>query len=175
MAGKLVCSPVVQGGLIPVHALPLSLAEKVEPAVHAAHRRSDDAVPATDIPWPTPHVRHAAHTLWSASFANVPAAHAVHTRSLLAVAATLVKVPATHASLTGEHAPVLLSAEKDTPTVHAAHERSAVVEPAAAWPWPAGHALHGEQLPLPAAALKWPAVQGAHVRSLEGVATLSMK
>ena len=51
------------------------------------------------------------------------------------------------------------------PTVQAAHWRSAVAEPGADWPWPAGHVAHWVHASLPNVALKVPFTHGEHTRS----------
>ena len=100
-----------------------------------------------------------------------PGAHASHARSLLALAAVLVKVPGPHGALTGAHASPLSTAENVVPATHAPHWRSASVEPAADWPWPAGHVAHAVHDMRPALAVNVPCAHVAQARSLLTVAT----
>ena len=94
VAATVVWKPGPHGALTALHALPSLVVENVEPAMHAAHSRSEVAEPNEEWPWPVGHVAHAVQ-LSVASVVlvmalNVPGAHAAHCRSLLAVAATVV-------------------------------------------------------------------------------------
>ena len=124
------------------HASPLLDAENVTPSSHDAHCRSAVAEPATDMPEPAAHVRHAAHAARPAELVKVPAAQSAHVRSADAVAAVLVCWPAAHGLRTAAHAAPLSSFEYVEPKAQAAHWRSAVAEPAADMPWPTAHAAH---------------------------------
>ena len=146
------------------HAAPLSSSEYEAPAVHAAHWRSASAEPATSWPWPTGHVAHRVHASFPDVSLKVPVGHGSHTRSLLTVAAVLVYKPGPHGALTGWHAAPLSSFEYVVPATQAAHCRSAVAEPGADWPWPAGHVVHTLHASLPCVALKVLAGHGEHTR-----------
>jgi len=61
--------------------------------------------------------------------------------------------------------------ENVAPSAHAAHWRSAVAEPAAVMPWPAGHFDHSVHEGRAALLLNVPEVHAAHVRSAAGVAS----
>jgi hypothetical protein len=61
--------------------------------------------------------------------------------------------PAAHGALTSAQALPSLVLE-NVPDAHALHWRLAISEPAADWPWPAGHVRHATQASLPSVALK---------------------
>jgi hypothetical protein len=56
-------SPAAHAAPTGAQAAPPFTSENVEPAVHGAQVRSSVAVPAVDMPSPTPHVLHRAHSL----------------------------------------------------------------------------------------------------------------
>jgi hypothetical protein len=111
--------------------VPSLTAENVEPATHGMHCRSLEAVPSTDMPWPTAQVAHVALSIWPALPVNVPATLTAHVRSLLAVAAAVVCVPAAQESLTTTHVSVPPFAQNVMPVWHAVHVLSTVSDPAA--------------------------------------------
>ena len=104
--------------------------------------RSAVALPSECRPKPTPHVRHAAHSLRPAVAVNVPALHAPHCRSLDAVAAAVVRSPAAHGSRTLVQALLSLVPENVEPATQAAQVRSAVALPSESSPKPAPHVRH---------------------------------
>ena len=73
--------------------------------------------------------------------------------------------PTGHGAPTAAHALPSLDVENVVTPSHAPHWRSAVAEPAAVWPWPAGHVRHAAHAWLPAVALNSPAAHAAHSRS----------
>jgi hypothetical protein len=160
--------PGPHGALTAVHASPLFAGENVEPATHPAHLRLALAEPATDMPWPTAHVAHAAHSSTASVVLmpalKVPATQLVHCRSLLAVAAAVVRNPAAHGALTAVHASPLFAGENVEPATHPAHWRSAVAEPTEDMPCPAVQVAHVAHASLPAAALNMPAGHAEHMR-----------
>jgi hypothetical protein len=171
---------------VPVHVVTatqaalLSTLEYALPDWQAAHWRSATAEPATDMPWPTAHVAHVAHSSTASVVLvpalKVPAAQLAHCRSLLVVAAAVVWKPAAHGALTAAHAAPSLVAENVAPAWQAAHWRSAKAEPATDMPWPAAHVAHAAQLSTAsvfklASDLNVPVAHGVHVRSDEVVAT----
>ena len=117
------------------------------------------------MPKPAPHVRHVAHASLPAADLKAPAAHAVHVRSLDCVTALFMYSPAAHAPRICAHAAPPAEAENVAPSTHAPHWRSAVSEPAADLPWPAGHVRHAAHAWLPAVALNSPPSHVAHSRS----------
>ena len=157
--------PVMHGGRTTTHSSPLSVAEYVAPAVQAVHWRFAVAEPAADMPKPAPHVRHFAHASLPEKALKAPAAHAVHVRSLDSVAALFMYSPAAHSPRICAHAAPPAEAENVAPSTHAPHWRSAVSEPAADSPWPAGHVRHAAHAWLPAVALNSPPSHVAHSRS----------
>jgi hypothetical protein len=160
--------PGPHGALTTVHASPLFAGENVEPATHPAHWRSAMAEPAADMPWPTAHVAHAAHSSTASVVLvlalKVPSAQLAHCRSLLAVAAAVVWKPAVHGALTAAHAAPSLVAENVAPAWQAAHWRSAVAEPTEDMPCPTVQVAHVAHDSLPAAALNEPAGHAEHTR-----------
>lgn len=131
-------------------------------------------MPVNTRPLPTSHlVHHAVHASLPAVALNVPLVHARHVRSALAVCALSMYMPAEHGALTPWQVLPSLAFEKVEP-VHVAHWRSAMAEPSAVIPDPAGQVRHSAHTPLPAVALKEPVAQGAHVRSLLTVDAASM-
>jgi hypothetical protein len=160
--------PGPHGALTTVHASPLFAGENVEPATHPAHWRSAMAEPAADMPWPTAHVAHAAHSSTASVVLvlalKVPSAQLAHCRSLLAVAAAVVWKPAVHGALTAAHAEPSVVAENVAPAWQAAHWRSAVAEPTEDMPCPTVQVAHVAHDSLPAAALNEPAGHAEHTR-----------
>jgi hypothetical protein len=116
------------------HASPLSCAEYDVSATQAVHSRSAAAVPAFDMPWPTPHVFHCWHWCWPGASVKCPAAHGAHVRSLLAVASAVMYSPAGHVARTLSQCALLAPTENVVPVVHAVQVRSATREPAAVVP-----------------------------------------
>ena len=110
------------------------------------------------------HVRQAAHELRPAVAVNVLEAHAAHSRSDVDVAAAVSYEPATHGAVSGAHASPAVVAENELPSTHAAHRRSAMEEPAADWPSPAGQVRHAAHVPWPATEVNVPAAHGLHSR-----------
>jgi hypothetical protein len=88
--------PAAHGLLTGAHGAPEASAEKVEPATHAAHLRSDVAEPASDSPWPAGHVVQGWHAALPALALKVPSAHGAHTASDEGVGGVERKVPAAH-------------------------------------------------------------------------------
>jgi len=150
------------------HGLQLLSPEKAvySPAMQDVQTRSETAVGAADVKNPAAQGElSASHTLLPVATLNVPAAHAVHVRSLDSVAALFMYSPAAHAPLICAHAAPPAEAENVAPSTHAPHWRSAVSEPAADSPWPAGHVRHAAHAWLPAVALNSPLSHVAHSRS----------
>ena len=154
------------------HASGPNCDENVSPSWHAAQRWSSVVDPTRHMPSPEGHQRHAAHASLPADALKKPEAHFAHSRSLVAVGTTLCVLPAGHGPDTGKHAEPLSEGENETHSLHCAHVRSAVAEPAAASPCPAGQVDHTLHASLPAAALNFPAAHVAHVRSLYAVGAL---
>ena len=165
VAALLVYCPAGHGLRTTPHAAPLSSPEYVEPTAHGVQTRFAVAEPAADMPKPAPHVRHFAHASLPEKALKAPAAHAVHVRSLDSVAALFMYSPAAHAPRICAHAAPPAEAENVAPSTHAPHWRSAVSEPAADSPWPAGHVRHAAHAWLPAVALNSPPSHVAHSRS----------
>ena len=165
VAALLVYCPAGHGLRTAAHAPPLSSPENVEPTAHGVQTRFAVAEPAADMPKPAPHVRHFAHASLPEKALKAPAAHAVHVRSLDSVAALFMYSPAAHAPRICAHAAPPAEAENVAPSTHAPHWRSAVSEPAADSPWPAGHVRHAAHAWLPAVALNSPPSHVAHSRS----------
>jgi hypothetical protein len=170
VATELVNVPAVQSGLAFAHLSTPFVAEKVVPAVHAVHWRSELAEPSAETPKPTPHVLHSLHALSPVLAVNDPFAQAAHFRSADKVATEVMNVPTVHAALTALHASAFLVAENE-PSWQAMHWRSAVADPAAITLDPGRHEVHVEQARVPAAALNVPCAQLRHTRSLDAVAS----
>ena len=107
---------------------------------------------------------HRVHASFPGVAVKVPAGHGSHTRSLLTVAAVVVYKPGPHGALTDWHAAPLSSVEYVVPATQAAHCRSAVAEPGADWPWPAGHVAHAVHASFPCVALKVLFTHAEHTR-----------
>ena len=69
----LVYLPAAQGTLADVHGSPSFESEYVVPAVHAAHTRLVETVPAADCPSPIGHVLHGVHESTLVTLLLVPA------------------------------------------------------------------------------------------------------
>ena len=115
------------------------------------------------MPKPAAHVLQLAQSSLPAVVLNCPVAHTAHTRSDEAEGAMLRYSPASHAALTGVHVEPSMVSENVVPALQAAHTRSAVVEPAVACPWPAGHVRHAAHAWLPAVALNVPSASPCQV------------
>jgi len=140
----------------------LLLALKSVPTVQAGHVRSAVALPST---YPVPAAQavfQAAHASSPVPALKYPPAQALHTSSLEAVAPVLRYSPAGQALRTSLHALPSLTSEYVVTPLHAAHVRSAVVLPAASWPWPMAHVPQVPQEVWPAATTNWPEAQAGH-------------
>merc|ERR1719424_1490632 len=100
--------PLPHDALTRAQTSALSIAEKVEPALHGVHLRSATLEPGVDRPSPTGHCFHAAQVYRPGGEVKVPEPHASQVRSAPAVASAVVRVPATHAGLTDSHSAALL-------------------------------------------------------------------
>jgi len=107
------CAPV-HSVTVP-QAAPSLAAEYVSPLMHGAHTRSPVAEPATVMPWPAPHTRHAVQAFSPCVAVKVPLAQSAQVRSLDVVAEVMVYVPATHAGATAVHGKASLLVENVTP------------------------------------------------------------
>ena len=104
-----------------VHAAPSTMAENVEPSVHAAQVRSLLAVPSRAIPLPVGQVFQAGQCDRPGDAVKRPVPHAVQTILLLAVASAEVCSPAGQGVRTSLHAVSSLEVENVLPTLHGAH------------------------------------------------------
>ena len=164
VAAAVMYEPAAQGWLTASQdAVPTDF-EKDTPAWHAVHERSVLSVPAAQ-PNPAGHVPHATHAWLPDVALKELAPHTRQVRSVDAVGALSMYAPAGHGAPTAAHALPSLDLENVVTPSHAPHSRSAVAEPAAVWPSPAGHVRHAAHAWLPEVALNSPAAHAAHSRS----------
>ncbi len=153
------------------HAGSLWPAVKVLPGMHASHSRLDSLVPVRVTRVPGSQVDHGSHATWFSSTEKVDCGHNAQLRSAVSESLRLTYLPILQLPLTSSHVGWFASLWKDTLRSQGVHCRFVeVVGAGVDTAVPAGQSDHRVHATTLVVLLNVDGPQGAHCRSVVGVA-----